>query len=305
MPNRPLLSRALALPNLRAAWKKVVENKGGPGVDAVSLRRFKRDWEANLVALREAGLTNAYKPKRLRRFRLRKPDGGWRVISVPTVTDRVLQRAVLNVLEMPLDRKFLDCSFGYRPRRGLQDAVGRIIEHRNAGLTWVLDADIDAFFDSLDHELLMQFLGEEISDAGVLNLIALWLQAGRREAKRAIGVPLGAAVSPLLSNLYLQRFDCALVEAGWRLVRYADDFIVLCPTRAEAQEAQRFAAWALKNLHLRLDPEKTRVTSFEEGFDFLGVHFEEDTYSYLWKDKRVKVKGELDVWNFPYPPEGY
>lgn len=296
---------ALALPNLRAAWNKVETNGGVAGADDVSIRRFARDWEKNLIELQQAARGNLYKPKRSRRFRLRKPCGGWRSISVPTVADRVLQRAVLNVLETPLDRKFLDCSFGYRPKRGLHDAVDRILDYRHAGLTWVLDADIDSFFDSLDHELLTQFLHEGIADPGVLNLLALWLKAGRRDPQRAIGVALGSAISPLLSNVYLQRFDRALVESGWRLVRYADDFIVQTPTRAEAEEARRFAGWALKQLRLRLDPDKTRVTSFDGGFDFLGVHFQGDTHSYLWKDKRVTVKGACDVWSFPYPPEGY
>lgn len=305
MSQRALFARALALPNLRAAWKKVWENRGGPGVDAVSLRRFKRDLEKNLIELQTAARGNTYQPKRLRHFRRRKPDGCWRVISVPTVADRVLQRAVLNVLEMPLDRTFLDCSYGYRTKRGLQNAVEKIVEYRNAGLTWVLDADIDAFFDSLDHELLMGFLREEIADEGVLNLLAQWLKVGQREPQRAVGIALGSPLSPLLSNVYLHRFDRVMCDAGWRLVRYADDLIGLGPTRAEVEEEQRFAAWALGNLRLRFDPDKTRVTSFEEGFDFLGVRFQGDTYSYLWKDKRVTVEGERDVWQFPYPPAGY
>ena len=322
------VSRVLTSGNLRAAWNKVRKNGGVAGADDVSLRRFARDWEKYLVELQQAARTNTYQPKRLRRFRLRKPGGGWRVISVPTVADRVLQRAVLNVLEMPLDRKFLDCSYGYRPKRSLQDAVDQIIAYRNAGLDWVLDADVDAFFDSLDHELLIGFLREEIADEQVLNLIALWLKAGQRnsqvgdcfpvrfaqglraslamtQTRRTVGVPLGSPISPLLANVYLHRFDRVMVETGWRLVRYADDFIVLGPTRAEVEEARRFAVWALKQLRLQLDPGKTRVTSFDEGFDFLGVHFEGNTYSYLWKDKRVTVKGERDVWHFPYPPEGY
>lgn len=319
MPKRTVLAKAIALDNLRAAWKRVRANGGVAGADNVSIRRFARDWEKHLTELQRAVRENTYKPKRLRRFKIRKTDGGWRVISVPAVADRILQRAVLNVLELPLDRVFLDCSFGYRPRRGLQQAVDCIVAHRNAGLTWVLDADIDAFFDSLDHDLLAQILREEVTDEGILNLIAVWLRNDRRpmtadgkcsrrsvvSSQRSVGVPLGSPISPLLSNVYLHRLDCALTDAGWRLVRYADDFIVLCPTRAEAEEARRFTAWALKQLRLKFHPGKTRVTSFEEGFDFLGVRFAGKTYSYVWKDKRVTVEGERDVWNFPYPPTGY
>jgi CRISPR-associated protein Cas1 len=321
MSQRGLFDRALALPTLRAAWKKVYANGGVAGADDVSIRRFARDWENHLTGLQRTVRENTYKPKRLRRFKLRKPDNGWRVISVPAVVDRILQRAVLNVLEMPIDRNFLDCSFGYRPRRGLQMAVDSIVVHRNAGLTWVLDADIDAFFDRLDHALLMMFLREEIADESILNLIALWLKTGQRNSQvgdcraasrlamtqthRAVGVPLGSPISPLLSNVYLHRFDRVMVEAGWRVVRYADDFIVMGPTRAEIEEAQRYAAWALKQLRLKFHPKKTRVTCFEEGFDFLGVRFAGNSYSYLWQDKHVTVKGERDVWHFPFPPAGY
>jgi len=305
MSRRGLLERALALPTLRAAWNQVYANGGCAGADDVSLRRFARDWEKHLVELQATVRASTYKPKRLRHFRLPKPTGGWRVISVPAVADRVLQRAVLKVLEAPLERTFLDCSYGYRPQRSLQRAVEAIVAYRDAHLTHVLDADIDAFFDSLDHALLMTFLREEIVDDGILHLIALWLKDGRHAPARAVGVPLGSPISPLLSNLYLHRFDKVMVEAGYRLVRYADDFIVLGATRAEIEEAQRYAAWALKQLRLRLKPSKTRLTSFEEGFDFLGVHFQDRTYAYLWKDKRVTVKGERDVWYFPFPPAGY
>lgn len=303
MSQRALFERVMSLTNLRAAWNQVYANGGVAGADDISLRRFARDWEKRLTKLQSAVQENTYKPKRLRRFRIPKPDGGWRVISVPAVVDRVLQRAVLNVLDKPLDRTFLDCSFGYRPKRGLHQAVDMIVAHRNAGLTWVLDADIHTFFDSLDHALLIEFLREEIVDGRILNLIALWLKAGQRNSQRAVGVPLGSPMSPLLSNVYLHRLDRALTEAGWRLVRYADDFIVLCPTRAEAEEAHRFTAWALKQLRLKFHPKKTRIASFNDGFDFLGVHFIGNSYSYHWKDKRVTVEGERDVWHFPYPPK--
>jgi group II intron reverse transcriptase/maturase len=305
MSQPALFADALALANLRIAWKSVRKNRGGAGVDDVSLRRFERDLEKNLQGLRQSARENTYAPKRLRRFHIPKPTGGSRTISVPTVADRVLQRAILNVLEWRLDRMFLSCSFGYRPRRSLQDAVARLVAYRDGGRTWALDADIDAFFDSLDHELLNEFLIEDIPDLAVVNLIRLWLHTGCRDPKRAIGIPLGAPLSPLLANLYLHRLDRVLCDANYKVVRYADDFVILCATRGEAEAARGFVEAALTNLRLRLDPEKSRVTSFDAGLDFLGVHFEGDTYSYLWQDKRVTVKGDMDVWNFPYPPEGY
>jgi group II intron reverse transcriptase/maturase len=299
-----LLTRALTLPNLRAAWERVADNRGAPGVDAVSLRRFARDWEAHLVELRESVLGNTYKPQRLRHLRFPKPSGGWRTISICTVRDRVLQRAVLNVLEAALDQEFLDCAFGYRPGRSTKGAVEQVLQYRDAGLKWVLDGDIEQFFESLDHALLLQFLREDVQDARVIALIELWLKTGQ-DGKRALGTPLGMVISPLLSNLYLHRFDLALTRLGFHLVRYADDFVVLGATREEVEEARRFITWVLGYLRLRLSPAKTRVVSFNEGFDYLGVRFHRDTYTYVRQNKRVRVKGSPPPeWDYP-PPEWY
>ncbi len=303
MPTR-LLTRALARPNLRAAWERVASNKGAPGVDEISIRRFARNWETHLVELRESVRANTYKPHRLRQFQIRKPQGGWRTISICTVRDRVLQRAVLNVLEAALDQQFLDCAFGYRPGRSTQGALDAVLRARDAGLRWVLDGDIEQFFESLDHALLLDFLREDVDDARLIALIEMWLKVGRRARDKAVGTPLGMVVSPLLSNVYLHRFDLALTRLGFHLVRYADDFIVLGESRAEMEEARRFVAWALGYLRLRLSPDKTRVVSFDEGFDYLGVHFYRDTYSYLKQNKRVRAKERPVRWDF-LPPEWY
>jgi group II intron reverse transcriptase/maturase len=312
-----LLTRALTLANLRASWERVASNKGAPGADEISIRRFARDWETHLIELRDSVRANTYKPQRLREFQVRKPQGGWRTISICTVRDRVLQRAALNVLEAALDKQFLDCAFGYRPGRSTQGALDAVLRYRDAGLRWVLDGDIEQFFESLDHALLLDFLREDVEDARLIALIEMWLKtnpkskvqnpnaaSGRGKAHRGMGVPLGMVVSPLLSNVYLHRFDLALTRLGFRLVRYADDFIVLGETRAEMEEARRLVAWALGYLRLRLSAEKTRVVSFDEGFDYLGVHFHRDTYSYLKQNKRVRAKARPVKWDF-LPPEWY
>lgn len=305
MPTR-LLTRALTIENLRAAYNRVAQNKGAPGVDEVSIRRFARDWEAHLVELRSSVRANSYKPQRLREFHIRKPPPkiGWRTISICTVRDRILQRAVLNVLEEHLDKQFLDCAFGYRPGRSTQGALDQVLRYRDAGLRWALDGDIAHFFESLDQTLLLDFLREDVDDARVIGLIELWLKMGRREKQKAIGTPLGMVISPLLSNIYLHRFDLALTRLGFRLVRYADDFIVLGETRAEMEEARRLVAWALGYLRLRLAADKTRVVSFDEGFDYLGVHFYRGSFSYLKGNKRVQARERPVKWDF-LPPEWY
>jgi group II intron reverse transcriptase/maturase len=299
-----LLTRALALTNLCAAYNRIAQNKGAPGVDEISIRRFARDWETHLVELRESVRANTYKPQRLRQFQIRKPSGGTRTISICTVRDRVLQRAVLNVLEEKLDPQFLDCAFGYRPGRSTQGALDAVLRARDDGCGWVLDGDIEQFFESLDHALLLDFLLEDVDDARLIALIELWLKMGRREKNRAIGTPLGMVISPLLSNVYLHRFDLALTRVGFRLVRYADDFVILGETRAEIEEARRFVTWALGYLRLQLSPAKTCVVSFNEGFDYLGVHFYRDTFTYLKGDKRVRAKARPVKWDF-LPPEWY
>ena len=213
----------LAWENLEEAWERVADNQGAPGVDGVRIARFARNWEENLRRLRRLVWENRYKPSKLRRIAVPKSGGGQRLLSIPTVADRVLQRAVLNVLDDVFERQFLDCSYGYRQGRGLRDAVQAILEHRDRGLVRVLDADIDECFDSLDHELLLGFLAEEVDDSLVMGLLRGWLQVGRRYRNPDRGIPLGSPISPLCCNVYLHRLDQALVWNRWSPVRYADD----------------------------------------------------------------------------------
>src|SRR4030067_411267 len=175
-----LLSEALDLDNLRLAGDEVADNEGVSGVDQVSIRAWKRNWEERLVHLAQAVRTNTYQPKRLRLRRIPKRDRRtWRMLRIPTVTDRVLQRAVLQVLYPVFEARFLDCSFGYRPGLGLQDAVERILVLRENGFRWLLDADIDDFFDNIDHALLLEFLEADLPDPSLLPLIETWLKTGK------------------------------------------------------------------------------------------------------------------------------
>jgi group II intron reverse transcriptase/maturase len=303
---RKLIERVLDLGNLEDAWLNVADNRGAPGVDNVSIRRFARHWEENLRRIREQVWTNRYKPAKLRQAAIpKRHGGGQRLIAIPIVADRVLQRAVLNVVDDLFDREFLDCSYGYRAGRSLRQAVAALLRYRDRGLTWVLDADIDACFDSLDHRLLEGFLAEKIDDPVVMGLMRAWLKVGRRFKNPERGIALGMPVSPLWCNVYLHRLDWTLVRNRWAVARYADDFVVCGDSQKQAEQAQRVVLDALADLRLQLEPAKTRITSFDEGFEFLGVRFYRDTYSFLWEGKTVEVAGPVPAWLWGYMPEGY
>lgn len=228
-----LFKRILSLENLAGAWDEVAEKEAMPGVDGMSLEAFARAWEANLIALRDEIRGSRYRPAPLLRFTIPKRDGSPRLLGNLTVRDKLVQRAALRVLDDLYEQAFLDCSFAYRPRRSVQQAVERVVEARRLGRVWVLDADIDDFFHSLDHGLLLRFLRERLDDEPLLRLIAAWLKAGRPDPARARGAALGAVISPLLSNIYLHYLDLAMTQGlpyvgggpppDWRYIRYADD----------------------------------------------------------------------------------
>jgi RNA-directed DNA polymerase len=189
------------------------------------------------------------------------------------VTDRVAQRSAKNVLEPAWEAEFLSCSHGFRPDRSVFTAVAHVLWHANRGLRWVADADIEACFDSLDHGRLLGQIAT-LEDARLLGLIAGWLEVG--ESAPGTGIAQGAAISPLLANIYLHPFDAAMLRAGHALVRYADDFVVMCPTQEAARQAVQDAAEALAALDLALNREKTRLVPFGPEFSFLGASFSDD-----------------------------
>jgi group II intron reverse transcriptase/maturase len=295
----------LAWENLCAAWEAVADNRGAAGSDAVSVARFARNWEANLRRLQTLVAGGRYRPGGLRRVAVPKRSGGQRVLAIANVGDRVLQRAALQVLAGPCDAGFLPCSFGYRPGRSLHDAVAAILHWRDAGCTWLVDADIDECFDSLDHALLRRFVAEAAPDPRTQALIGLWLINGRRQANPPRGIAQGLPISPLLCNLYLHRLDAALTARRRRLVRYADDFVVFCRSRKQAERVYEDTGRALADLRLCYEPSKTRITSFEQGFDFLGVHFEGITYAFTWQEEQVRVVGPTPPWVWGKLPHGY
>jgi len=300
-----LLQKVLEWTNLCLAWEAVMDNRGMPGTDQISIQRWNWHWEDNLLQLAAAVRANTYRPAPLRVRRIPKSQPGqWRELLIPTVSDRVLQRAALQLLQDLYEPLFRDCSFAYRPGRSLKMAVQRIIELREHGWLWVLDADIDDFFDTLDHAILFQLLREKINDAELLRLIAAWV--GKLPAHRPAGkgIAMGSPLSPLLANIYLHPFDCAVTSRGHPMVRYADDFIVLAASRAVLEDATAEVQAALEILKLTFHSEKTRLTSFEEGFEFIGVRFEGDEYSYTYLDKRIESDdARVDLLFSDYGPQ--
>ncbi|RMH34898.1 MAG: group II intron reverse transcriptase/maturase [Gammaproteobacteria bacterium] len=300
-----LLKQATALDNLHRAWEEIAENKGIAGVDDITIKRWQRNYQERLHALSINARNGTYKPRKLRLRRIpKKTPGEYRILRIPTVTDRVLQRAVLQVLYPIYEPRFLDCSYGYRPGRSLKDAVQRIILWRVNEYEHVLDADIDDFFNQVDHAILLNFLRQDLPDQSLFTLFHAWLKVGRTSPEEARGIPMGSPISPLFANVYLHRLDMALKELGFPIVRYADDFVVFSETSAGIEQAYQRVEQILNRLELHYEPAKTRLTTFEDGFTFVGVHFQNDSYEYVWKGKRVEVHGDEVDWLFSqYGPD--
>jgi group II intron reverse transcriptase/maturase len=279
---------------LLEAWRRVKDNRGASGVDGESIASVEeRGVELFLEQIATELRAGEYRPKAVRRRYIPKGDGRQRPLGIPTVRDRVVQMATKLVLEPIFEADFLPCSYGFRPRRSATKALEALRKQAAKGGNYVLDADIKDYFGSIDHDKLMRLVGQRISDRRVLKLLRQWLEAGVMEdgvvRSTMTGTPQGGVISPLLSNIYLHVLDRLWMRHSaplGMLVRYADDFVVLCKTKNECEQAEKRIRQILQRLGLELHPEKTRKVDVgwgQQGFDFLGCHLHKRLSGAIWE----------------------
>jgi RNA-directed DNA polymerase len=294
-----LIDKVFAERNLLSSYAKVADNKGAPGVDHVTVEAFGNDREANVAKLMRALRDGIYQPQAIRRTFIPKPGSTeQRPLGIPTVGDRVVQGAVRHVVEPIFEKEFADHSYGFRPGRGCKDALRRVNELLEKGYHYVVDVDLKSYFDSIPHERLMSRVGERIADGRVLQLIESFLKAsimdGLDEWEPEAGAPQGAVLSPLLSNVYLNPLDHRMVSGGYEMVRYADDFVILCRSQAQAEQALAEVRQWCEAEGLTVHPTKTRIVDVRtDGFDFLGYRFQTSRRGNLVRLPREKSLQKL------------
>jgi len=258
------------------AFKAVKKNRGAAGIDKVSIGMFQQNLDANLAALKRDLKKGTFTPKPLRRVWIPKDAKGtkFRPLGIPAVRDRVAQEVIRRLLEPIFEPLFHDESFGFRPGRSCHHAIDRVLSFHGEGDRVTLDADISGFFDNIPHKLIVGAVAAEVADGNILRLIEKFLAAGVMEGgvfkPTTIGTPQGGVISPLLANIVLNELDWRLEKAGYRFVRYADDFVVVCKTRQQAKAALDVVEEIMTDLGLSLSPEKTKIASYGKGYEFLG-----------------------------------
>jgi RNA-directed DNA polymerase len=296
------LTGRITLDVLRKAFQAVKRNRGAAGVDKVSIRMFDANREENLVALMRELKTGTFRPLPLRRVHISKGPGTkkLRPLGIPVVRDRIAQEVIRRLLAPIFEPQFHENSYGFIKGRNCHQAIERVLKLHGEGHQVVLDADIAGFFDNLSHRVIMTAVAAHVADGNILRLVEKFLAAGVMEngvfKPTTIGTPQGGVISPLLANIVLNRLDWQLHKAGYRFARYADDFVVLCRTKQQAQEALALVEQVLAgDLGLSLSPEKTKITTFGKGYDFLGFHL--SSRSRRMRDKsELKFKAKIREW---------
>ena len=259
---------------LHAAFKAVRRNRGAAGIDKVSIKMFEANLADNLLALERDLKSGSFEPLPLRRHFLDKGGGKFRPLGIPAVRDRVAQEVLRRLLHPIFEPLFHEASFGFRPGRNCHQALELAIKHHEEGYRVVLDADVVGCFDNLPHSLIKEAAAAQVADGTILNLVEKFLRAGVMEngvfKPTTVGTPQGGVASPLLANIVLNHLDWQLHKLGHRFVRYADDFVVLCQSQAQAEEAKTQVTHILNQLGLQLSAEKTRITTYGKGYSFLG-----------------------------------
>lgn len=291
--------------NLEMAWEVVKANRGSGGIDKVGIPAFEEVVETELQKLHEELRTDTYKPLPVRRVNIPKrgKPNEKRPLGIPAIRDRVCQQALKNRLGPIFEPEFSNSSFGYRQGRSAHQAMRKIYYEIMDGCEWVVDADLRDFFGTVHHERLIDMIAEKVSDGRILKLIRLMLEAGYMDKGKKYptpqGTPQGGVASPLFSNIYLNPFDHAMERKGYRLTRFADDWVVLCTSRAEAERALQDAKVILESLGLTLHPEKTRITKMDWGFEFLGYKVKRGKGLELPQGKIKKGSNKLNIYAIP------
>ena len=275
-----LKDKICRMTTINQAFSIVRENKGCGGIDNITIEKFSEQFPRNLFSLKEELESDRFEPLPVKRVLIDKPGStAKRPLGIPTVKQRVVENAIKLAIEPIFEVMFLTCSYGFRPNRGAKDALREVTQYLDEGYKFVVDADIKGYFDTIDHKLLMSFVEERIADKWVLNMLKKFLSndimEGHKRWTPIVGSPQGSVISPLLSNIYLHRLDERMMKEGFKIIRYADDFVLMCKTAEEANRGLEIVKEVMTQLKLTLHPEKTKIVEVteSEGFEFLGYLF--------------------------------
>ena len=281
-----LIERILAKSNVREALKRVIDNHGAPGIDGMTVEELREYMNANWTSIRESILTREYRPKPVRRVEIPKPNGGVRKLGIPSVVDRVLQQSIVQILTPIFETEFQENSYGFRPCRSCEQAVLKLTEYLNDGCEWIVDIDLEKFFDNVPQDKLMSYVGRVIHDPDTESLIRKYLKSGVMEngiySATELGTPQGGNLSPLLSNVMLNELDKELSRRGLNYVRYADDCVIAVRSSASANRVMHtITRWIEQKLGLKVNAEKTHVCR-PNKLKYLGFGFYKSTQTQKW-----------------------